>query len=56
MIQVPYSETLEQILRTFREDTALFVLIEAMWDDDPEVSPYDFSVQEGVSEVLEDWK
>jgi hypothetical protein len=56
MNQAQYSETLEQILRTFREDTALFVLIEALWDDDQEISPYDFTIQCGVSEVLEDWK
>jgi len=55
MTQAQYSETLEQILRTFREDTALFGLIEALWDDDQEINPHDFTIQCGVSEFLEDW-
>lgn len=44
-MQVPYSETLEGILAMFREDPALFALIEVLMEDEPE-----------VSEFLEDWR
>jgi hypothetical protein len=34
MIQYPYDETLEQIIKLFHEDTTLFVLIECLWEND----------------------
>jgi hypothetical protein len=40
-----YDETLEGILRMFREDGALFVIIETLLEEAPE-----------VDEVLEDWR
>ena len=44
-MMAPYSETLEGILSMFREDPALFVLVEVLMEDDPQ-----------VSEFLEDWR
>lgn len=39
MLQYHYDETLEKIIKLFHEDTALFVIIEYLWEnDDIEIS------------------
>lgn len=41
MTQYLYDETLEQIIKLFHEDTALFVIIECLWENDNlEISEY----------------
>jgi hypothetical protein len=34
MDEYPTDETLEKIIRLFHEDTALFVIIECLWEND----------------------
>lgn len=33
-MKYPYDETLESIIKLFHDDTALFVIIECLWEND----------------------